>query len=270
MREMSSNGEDQLAPRLDSVRRIHLDAVDSTNRFALREIEAGSPLPFLVVADRQTGGRGRLGRTWVSPPGGLYLTLALRPLDDLPLSYHPLALSLAAAEALRARGVEVGLKWPNDIVVHGRKIAGLLAETAVIVNPDREGDTRDARALVLGIGINVNHSIQGKGILPEPASLADLTGRGDWDLGALREDLLAPFARHLRTASREGPEALHRSAVARSATLGRRVRILSAGTERTGRAVGLGEDLSLILEGEEGRFSVVVGDCELLRAEEVE
>lgn len=239
-----------------SVRRIHLDEVDSTNRYAAREIEAGAPLPFLVVADRQTGGRGRLGRSWFSPQGGLYLTLALKPLGDSPFPYYPLILSLSAAEALRARGVEAGLKWPNDLVVEGSKIAGLLAEAA-----------GGGAAIALGIGINVNNEVECAGRLPEAASLAGLTGRSDWDIGAMLDEIMASFARHLGLMKKEGTAGLRRLAEESSATLGRRVRIISAGRERTGLAVALADDLSLVLEGEGGRFSVVVGDCELLRDE---
>jgi len=251
---------------LASVRRVHVDMVDSTNRYAVKEIEAGVPLPFLVVAGRQTGGRGRLGRSWFSPPGGLYFTLALRPLDDIPFPYHPLALSLSAAEAVRARGAGAGLKWPNDIVVGGRKIAGLLAETAAIGGRKSEEIGREDTAFALGIGINVNNEVERTGSFPEAVSLAGLTGRDDWDLEAMVEEIMASFARHLGIMKEEGTARLRRLAEESSATLGRRVRVTTAGRARTGLAVALGKDLSLILEGAGGRFSVVVGDCELLRA----
>ena len=237
-----------------SVRRVHLEEVDSTNRYAAREIEAGAPLPFLVVADRQTGGRGRLGRSWFSPPGGLYLTLALRPLGGIPFPYYPLILSLSAAEALRARGAEARLKWPNDLVVERSKIAGLLAEAA-----------GGGAAIALGIGINVNNEVERTGRFPEAVSLAGLTGRSDWELGAMLDEIMASFVQHLGLMKQEGTARLRRLAEESSATLGCKVRIISAGRERSGLAVALADDLSLILEGVGGRFSVVVGDCELLR-----
>jgi BirA family biotin operon repressor/biotin-[acetyl-CoA-carboxylase] ligase len=107
---------------------------------------AGAPEWTTVLADRQTGGRGREGRAWASPPGGLYLSVLLRPrLEKVGLL--PLAAGVAVAEAAGELGVRVELKWPNDVLASGRKLAGILSEAA--------SGPGGVEWVVLGIGINV-------------------------------------------------------------------------------------------------------------------
>jgi BirA family biotin operon repressor/biotin-[acetyl-CoA-carboxylase] ligase len=125
--------------------------VDSTNAEALRRMQQGTPVPFAVVAERQTSGRGRRGRVWSSPFGeNLYYSLVLRidrgvrQLDGLSL-----VVGLAVLRTVQLFGVKgAGLKWPNDVLVGDRKLAGILLELA--------GDPGDICHVVIGAGINVN------------------------------------------------------------------------------------------------------------------
>lgn len=133
-------------------RLVALDTVDSTNGVAHALAAEGAPEGTLVWARTQTAGRGRRGRGWHSPPGNLFLSALLRP-DALPgeaaqLSFAAaLAVHDAAAEILPS-GVRTDLKWPNDVLVEGRKVSGILLETA-----ETPGEARPA--LVVGIGVNV-------------------------------------------------------------------------------------------------------------------
>lgn len=122
--------------------------VGSTNDGAKQLARAGAPEGTLVVAGRQTGGRGRFDRTWVSPAGGAYASVVLRP-PVVPSSVAPLSLvvALGAARALRSSGVDARVKWPNDLECEGRKLGGVLLEMAA------EADR--VEWLVVGIGINV-------------------------------------------------------------------------------------------------------------------
>ena len=131
---------------------VHIfDSVDSTNAEALRLVEAGCAAPFLVLAEQQTAGRGRRGRRWVSPfAQNVYYSLVLciegglRQLEGLSL-----VVGLAVMQTLRESGVhDAALKWPNDVLVGPKKIAGILLELV--------GDPADICHVVLGIGINVN------------------------------------------------------------------------------------------------------------------
>lgn len=128
-----------------------VETIDSTNAEVMRRIAAGEEPPFAVLAEHQSGGRGRRGRQWVSPYGqNLYCSVGLRIEGGArQLEGLSLVVGLAVLRALRAHGLSgVGLKWPNDILVGNRKIAGILLELI--------GDPADICSVIIGIGINVN------------------------------------------------------------------------------------------------------------------
>jgi BirA family biotin operon repressor/biotin-[acetyl-CoA-carboxylase] ligase len=148
----TSDGGTAPGPRFTAVRR--LAETDSTNREALTAARAGAPEGLVVVAVHQTAGRGRDGRSWLAPPGSsLLVSVLLRPPPSLGGDrVHEVtkAAALAAADACReVAGVEPGFKWPNDLLVGDRKLAGLLAEAEW----DGHGGLA---ALVVGLGLNVN------------------------------------------------------------------------------------------------------------------
>ncbi|OZY39480.1 biotin--[acetyl-CoA-carboxylase] ligase [Pseudomonas fragi] len=151
----------QLATPLELLEQEQLDSspwpvlihhsLDSTNAEALRAIDGGAAAPFVVTAERQTAGRGRRGRKWVSPfAENIYYSLVLRMDGGMrQLEGLSLVVGLAVLSALRAVGLsDAGLKWPNDVLVGNKKIAGILLELV--------GDPADVCHVVLGIGINVN------------------------------------------------------------------------------------------------------------------
>ena len=131
---------------------VHIiDTIDSTNAEALRLVEGGHAAPFLVLAEQQTAGRGRRGRKWVSPfAQNVYYSLVLRIEGGLrQLEGLSLVVGLAVLQALRESGAHgAALKWPNDVLVANKKIAGILLELV--------GDPADICHVVIGIGINVN------------------------------------------------------------------------------------------------------------------
>jgi BirA family biotin operon repressor/biotin-[acetyl-CoA-carboxylase] ligase len=185
-----------------------LQAVDSTQRVARERAAAGVPSGYAVVAESQSAGRGRLDRTWVSPPGGdLYLSMVLRP--PLPARSAPLLALHAAAALAEALGVQV--KWPNDLVAGSRKLGGILAEM------EAEGDR--VRWIVLGLGLNVNRR-DFPPSLPGATSLA-LVGDTEQD----REAVLARVLSALRPLGTLATFPSLDAWRARSATLGTRVRV---------------------------------------------
>ncbi|WP_122662251.1 bifunctional biotin--[acetyl-CoA-carboxylase] ligase/biotin operon repressor BirA [Pseudomonas viridiflava] len=130
---------------------IVYDSIGSTNAAAMKLIAESVPTPFVVMAERQTAGRGRRGRKWVSPFGeNIYYSLALRIDGGMrQLEGMSLLIGLAVLKTLREMGVQgAGLKWPNDVLVGQRKIAGILLELV--------GDPADVCHVIIGIGINVN------------------------------------------------------------------------------------------------------------------
>ncbi|NWD51127.1 bifunctional biotin--[acetyl-CoA-carboxylase] ligase/biotin operon repressor BirA [Pseudomonas gingeri] len=134
---------------------VHVyESIDSTNAEALRLVERAARVPFVVVAERQTAGRGRRGRQWVSPfAENIYYSLLLRVDGGMrQLEGLSLVVGLAVLHALRELGIPgAGLKWPNDVLVGNKKIAGILLELV--------GDPADVCHVVLGIGINVNMQV---------------------------------------------------------------------------------------------------------------
>ncbi|MBI3665431.1 MAG: biotin--[acetyl-CoA-carboxylase] ligase [Acidobacteria bacterium] len=168
---------------LESARRpIHYFAsVDSTMRVAAELAQRGEPAGAVVIAEEQTAGRGRLGRSWFSEPEtGLYFSVILRP--EMAAAEAPvvtLALGLAVACAIQqTTGKACDLRWPNDVLLGGRKCAGILAEMAA------EGER--VRHIIAGIGVNVNHAVFPEDLAETATSLRIETGR-EWR----RESLLA-------------------------------------------------------------------------------
>ncbi|MBE3519049.1 MAG: biotin--[acetyl-CoA-carboxylase] ligase [Firmicutes bacterium] len=136
-----------LIPRRRDITVLALDETDSTNDDARELAEKGYPEGTLVVARRQRRGRGRMGRRWMSPEGGVFMSIILRPPRSLPgLSALPLVVGYGVARALREEhGVPAAIKWPNDVLVRQKKIAGILCESAF--------EQTDCW-VVAGIGIN--------------------------------------------------------------------------------------------------------------------
>lgn len=126
-----------------------VESTGSTNADLMARARENAPeTPRLLSADAQSAGRGRLGRSWLTAPGdALLLSVALRLRQQRALAPLTLACGVAVAETLQAAGVGVRLKWPNDVLLGGRKLAGILAELAL--------DTRGTRTVVLGIGLNL-------------------------------------------------------------------------------------------------------------------
>ena len=190
------------------------ESIDSTNRWLLDAARAGAAAGLVAVADHQDAGRGRRGRSWESAPGAsLLVSVLLRP--DLELEHVQLvtmAAALALADAVLAvSSVDAGLKWPNDLVVGDRKLAGLLAEADV-------ADGR-VRALVVGAGCNLRQR-------KFPKELADLATSCFLESGREpeRDEVLAAYLERLG-AQLDDPERVLADYRARLVTLGRSVRV---------------------------------------------
>lgn len=261
-----------LASRITSLRenpenfsRIHVFPVtESTNADAVRMAEEGEIEGTVILADSQTAGKGRLGRRWESPPGcNLYCSVILRP--SIPPHLAP-QITFLAAVALRdavtmTTGVDVSLKWPNDLIVNGRKAAGLLNEMSA------EADR--VRHLVLGFGVNVNQTTFPGGFRTPPTSLAREAGRSI-DRSLLAARLLDRLHWWYRTYLSEGFEPIRRTWMDASCSVGVRVSISDTdGVPRlTGETVGIDEVGALLLEDAAGRIHhVAAGDVTILEGD---
>ncbi|PSP92198.1 biotin--[acetyl-CoA-carboxylase] ligase [Halobacteriales archaeon QS_1_68_44] len=229
------------------------DSTDSTNERA-RELAGEGADNVVVLADEQTGGRGRLDREWSSPSGGIWLSAVCRP--DLPPAQVPvytLAAAVATAEAVRAAGVDTGIKWPNDVLVptgNGgeRKLAGILTEM--------EGEADRVSWVVVGVGLNAN--VDGEAVPDTATTIREQVG--DIDRAEVTRGLLERFDE-----LRADPESVLPAWRDLASTLGRRVRVETPGGEVVGEAVDVEFPGTLVVETETGKKRVSAGDCEHLR-----
>jgi BirA family biotin operon repressor/biotin-[acetyl-CoA-carboxylase] ligase len=226
------------------------DTIGSTNDRA-RELAATGADDVVVLADEQSGARGRLDRAYSSPSGGIWTSLVCRP--DLPPAQVPiytLAAAVATAEALREVGVEAGIKWPNDVLIEGSeaKIVGILTEM--------EGEADRVSWVVVGIGINAN--VDASEVPAEATTIREQVG--DIDRADLTQHLLERFDE-----LRNDPDAVLPAWRELSLTLGKRVRVETPGGDVVGNAVDVEFPGTLVVETEDGEKRVSAGDCEHLR-----
>ena len=256
-----------------------VDETGSTNLDVLGLSREGEAEGIVVVADHQTAGRGRLGRTWTAPAGSALLsTVLLRPPASVA-NATTMALAVALVDALAAvAGVEARIKWPNDLVWPGdgsdvdRKLAGILAEVDWPAGSQASGgwprQTAGSRLVVAaGAGLNVHRPDDVPDELADQAVWVDgLAGRA-----VDRVDLLVAYLRVLddhygRLVSTLDPSALRTAWIERSATLGRLVRVDLGPTDVVGTAVGVTDEGHLEVETLEGeRRTFAVGDVVHLR-----
>jgi BirA family biotin operon repressor/biotin-[acetyl-CoA-carboxylase] ligase len=227
-------------------------SLPSTNDRA-RELAAEGASDVAVLADEQTGGRGRLAREWSSPPGGVWLSLLVRPaISPAQAPLFTLAAAVATTRAARAAGVDAAIKWPNDVIVPGadgdRKLAGILTEM--------EGEADRISWLVIGVGVNAN---------VDPDRLPDRATSlraevGGVDRRSFVQRLLAAFDE-----LRGDPASILDAWRDHAVTLGHRVRVETPGGVVEGEAVDVTSPGALVIATDEGEQTVHAGDCEHLR-----
>jgi BirA family biotin operon repressor/biotin-[acetyl-CoA-carboxylase] ligase len=247
----------QLIPRRLAVKLHYFAELGSTNTRAREFAEGGALEGEVVVADAQTQGRGRLGRRWESPARlNLYFSIILRPrLAPVHAAQITLMAAIALAEALDAFIAPTAeIKWPNDILVGGRKLAGVLTEAACSAGAIEH--------VILGIGINVNYrrDEMPAEIRARATSLADLSGAF-----VARENVLARLIHALDRCygvlEQSGFDALRPRWEARFGLRGKRVRIEHLDQVIVGRARGIAPDGALLVEDESGALhNIYAGD----------
>ena len=243
-----------------------VERTGSTNTDCAARARAGAPEGLVLAAEEQTAGRGRLGRTWLSPPrAALTFSVLLRPVGVPPVrrGWLPLLAGVAAATAVRqVSGLDVRLKWPNDLLLGPRKLAGILAE-------------QSGGAVIAGIGVNVSATrgeLPATGAAALPATSLLLEGSASLDRERLLGEILAQIERWYQawrdTQIPGDPQAsgLRAAYLGLCSTLGRDVRAdLPAGTVIRGTAAGIDTDGRLIVRTPDGEVAVSAGDVRHLR-----
>ena len=221
---------------------VYFEETDSTNRQARLLAAEGAAHGTLVIADRQSAGRGRRGRSWISPAGeGVFMSLIVRP--DVPpsgVAKLSLTLALAVSRAIeRETGLDARIKWPNDIVIGGRKICGMLLEM--------DATAEKVRSIVAGVGINVHQREFDEEIAHTASSLDLMAGRR-----VSRSAVVRAFLEEFERAMALSDEAMMDAYRARSATIGQRVQVIGLSGTYTGMAQGITESGSLLVESDAG------------------
>jgi BirA family biotin operon repressor/biotin-[acetyl-CoA-carboxylase] ligase len=234
-------------------RLVAYETIGSTNDEAKRLARSGEPEGLVICADQQTEGRGRRGRTWVSPPGNLYCSMLLRPhcraADAAQLGFVA-ALGLADAMAELAPAVAVRCKWPNDLLTNGKKMAGILLETEMA-----SGDVPDF--VVLGVGANLASSPRDT---PYPAtSLAEEEAP---EITPRRMVLCFTrhFAQWLRIWREQGFAPVRVAWLSRAAGLGEAIQVRLERATLDGRFLDLDDDGALLLGTPGGDRRIAAGE----------
>ena len=234
--------------------------IDSTQSPAKEMARQGAPEGVVVLADQQTSGRGRLGRHWISPPGGgIYFSVIIRP--DIPpeqIQTLSLASAMAVQDAIQSEsGIRCQLKWPNDILWNNSKLCGILSE--VSSEPGR------IHFAVTGIGINANMRGQDMGLGKGATSLASILGH-DVDRGLIAASVISRFHDGVRRLeSPEGRISLISDYAARCDTIGKKVRVLVDEREIIGEACGIGDTGNLEVRSEGKILTFSAADVTHLR-----
>src|SRR5713226_7008308 len=216
---------------------FHFFRTDSTNRVALELGHAGEPEGAVVVAEEQTAGRGRAGRAWHSEhAAGIYATLLLRPrLAPVQAPLLTMMAGLSAHAAIQAQtGLTVDLKWPNDLLINGKKVGGILTEM--------HAEPAQVRFVIVGLGLNVNQEKFPPELGATATSLRAETGRPQSRLELLVR-LLREFENDYNQFLREGPASITKKFVAISSyAQGRRVRVTNGTESFAGTTAGRGPE----------------------------
>ncbi|EXJ15526.1 Biotin-protein ligase [Imhoffiella purpurea] len=244
----------------NAVSRVEIhDRIDSTNAYLMREAALGMPSGVACLAERQTAGRGRRGRVWVSPFGvNLYLSLLWRfPLAPAALGGISLAVGAVLADLLHAEGVaDLTLKWPNDLLWRRRKLAGLLLEVS--------GESQGPSHLVVGLGINLRMQTgQGDEIEQPWASLEEALQGRPCPRNRLAGKVLDVLAGALDLYGREGLEPFAELWRRFDGLHGEPVRLMLGERVVCGTHAGIADDGSLILETGGGRMRFQAGEVSL-------
>lgn len=221
---------------------VHLETVDSTNTYAKRLAEEGAASGTLVTTEEQTGGKGRRGRSWTTARGdNIMMTLILRPkIRPEHASRLTLLMAMAVAQGIRkATGLPAGIKWPNDVVVHGRKVCGILTELSM--------EMEDINYVVIGAGINVNQADFPEEIRSTAGALCQELGRRIPRAAlaaAVLKELEGLYERFLPTEDLSG---LYQDYNALCVNRGHEIRVLDPGKEYTGTTEGINERGELVV-----------------------
>ncbi len=239
---------------MDELREIYLENIDSTNRWAKNNIDTLAD-KTVVLAGTQTQGRGRLQRIWVDlGKGNLFMSLVLKPAETFDEHYSNLTqyLSVCLCKVLENYGLNPEIKWPNDVLINGKKIAGILSEASV------RGTT--FKGLVLGIGVNLNAKEADFAQIDKQVTALNLELAHAVDLNGFKTALVEEFFKNYDEFLAKGFEFIKKDYLSRANFLDKELCVALINETKTGVAKGVTDNGELILANGENEFILNIGD----------
>jgi len=253
--EITSN----LKTKIIGKQAYYFDSIESTQNQALKMANDPANNGVVIVASKQTGGRGRSGRKWISPKGGIWISIILKPKFDISITtLFPIASALALAIAIeKTFSVTPELKWPNDLTINGKKIAGMLVDVSL--------ESNKIESLVLGVGVNFNVNVKEieKTLRETPnfygvASLSD--HKTDVKPIQLVQAFLIELEKTYNSLNAKQTKKIISEWSKRSSTIGKNVEINTIDEKIKGKAVKIDEDGALVISDNGKTSRIIAGD----------
>ena len=253
--EITSN----LKTKIIGQQAYYFDSIDSTQNQALKMAEMSENNGTVIVAAKQTGGRGRSGRKWISPKGGIWISIILQPEFDISVTtLFPIASALALSIAIeKIFSIKPELKWPNDLTIKGKKLAGMLVDVSL--------ESNRIENLVLGVGINfdvnvkqIEKSLKGTPNFYGVASLYDQNQKGKPI--QLVQSFLIELEKIYKTLNAKQTKKIISEWTLRSSTIGKNVELNTKDGKIKGKAIRIDEDGSLVISDNIKTHKVIAGD----------
>ena len=235
----------------------YFDTIDTTQNFAIKIASNGDENGTIIISKKQTGGRGRMKRKWKSPVGGIWMSIIIHPKFDISYTtLVPIATSLALCIAIeKILKIKPELKWPNDVTLKGKKVAGILVDTSIVSN--------EIENMVLGIGINFkikpNEIANTMKKTPNFYGVATLTKKNEKALPLIQQ-FLYELENILQLISSSYIKKITSEWTKRSSTIGRNVSIVTNDGKLNGKAIKIDSDGALIIYKGKNTKRILVGD----------
>jgi len=250
---------DGLNTKLVGKRVYYFDTIDSTQNFAIKiasnPIEDGT----VIISQKQTRGRGRFGRKWLSPQGGIWLSIVLHPTFDISVTtLFPIAASLALANAIeKTFQIDSKLKWPNDVTIKGKKVAGMLVDVSI--------ESNKIEYLVLGVGINFKvNPKQLEKSLKKTENFYGITSLIDKNENQnpilLVQNFLYELENILELLKKEKRKIIIKNWTKKSSSIGKNITISTYGSKINGKAIKLDDDGALVIKNNKNTQRILAGD----------
>lgn len=237
----------------------YFDSIDSTQNQALKMAEDVANDGTIVVAAKQTGGHGRSGRKWVSPKGGIWISIILHPTFDISITtLFPIASALALSIAIeKTFSIQPELKWPNDLTIKGKKVAGMLVDVSL--------ESNKIENLVLGVGINfdvnakqIEKSLKGTSNFYGVASLSDQ--KQNIKPIQLVQTFLIELEKIYKSLNAKQTKKIISEWTVRSSTIGKNVELNTSDSKIKGKAIKIDDDGALVVSGNNKNHRIIAGD----------